>query len=143
MDKAKSLVDNKGASGPLHVNNVQSPRGLNGLVVVAANGSCSGSNAFGLSTGPSSSTPEMHHLQRGEEECNGSPAKRCRLRRRTESVKRNRPPRRRQGDVPLCLSTLRLHLEHCDWSVSGGEKAPDKWAWLVLTNQRSNLLEEG
>uniref|UniRef100_A0A146ZP36 pantothenate kinase n=2 Tax=Cyprinodontoidei TaxID=8087 RepID=A0A146ZP36_FUNHE len=96
MDTAKSLVDKKGASGPFHVNNGQSPRGLNGLVVVAANGSCSGSNAFGSSTAPSSSSSgalEMHHLQRGEEkECNGSPAKRCRLRRRSESVKRNRPP---------------------------------------------------
>ncbi|KAM4599929.1 pantothenate kinase 1a isoform 1-T1 [Fundulus diaphanus] len=93
MDTAKSLVDKKGASGPFHVNNGQSPRGLNGLVVVAANGTCSGSNAFGSSTAPSSSgAHEMHHLQRGEEECNGSPAKRCRLRRRSESVKRNRPP---------------------------------------------------
>ncbi|MEQ2253126.1 hypothetical protein ILYODFUR_028983 [Ilyodon furcidens] len=108
MDKAKSLVDNKGASGPLHVNNVQSPRGLNGLVVVAANGSCSGSNAFGLSTGPSSSTPEMHHLQRGEEECNGSPAKRCRLRRRTESVKRNRP-RKLQKIESLLQSVIYCH----------------------------------
>ncbi|XP_054885687.1 pantothenate kinase 1a isoform X1 [Poeciliopsis prolifica] len=93
MDKAKSLVDKKGASGPFHVNNVQSPRGLNSLVVVAANGGCSTSNTFGSGTGPGSSTFEMHHLQRGEEkDCNGSPAKRSRLRRRTESVKRNRPP---------------------------------------------------
>lgn len=47
---------------------------------------------------------------------------------------------RRQGDVLLYSSTLRLHLENCDWSVSGGEKAPDKWAWLVSANQRSTLV---
>lgn len=24
----------------------------------------------------------------------------------------------------------------CDWPVPGGEKAPDKWAWLSSANQR-------
>eukprot|EP00064_Thunnus_orientalis_P018656 superscaffoldBa00004364_g18759 len=95
MDKAKSMMDKKGASGPFHVNNGQSQRGFHGHVVVAANGGCcSSSNAFGSGTGPNSGTLEnLHHLHRGDDaECNGSPAKRCRLRRRTESVRRNRPP---------------------------------------------------
>ncbi|XP_031171770.1 pantothenate kinase 1a isoform X2 [Sander lucioperca] len=89
MDKAKSMIDKKGASGPFHVNNGQSQRGFH------ANGSCCSSNTFGSSTGgPNSSTFEnMHHLHRGDDaECNGSPAKRCRLRRRTESLRRSRPP---------------------------------------------------
>ncbi|KAF6734464.1 Pantothenate kinase 1 [Oryzias melastigma] len=85
MDKAKSLVDKKGA-GPFHVNNGQSHRGFHGHVVVAANGSC----CSGLSSGPSGSSSN-HHCG-DEAECNGSPAKRSRLRRRTESVKRNRRP---------------------------------------------------
>ncbi|CAF97043.1 unnamed protein product [Tetraodon nigroviridis] len=45
---------------------------------------CSGSNSSTLET--------MPHLHRGDDvECNGSPAKRCRLRRRTESIRRSRP----------------------------------------------------
>lgn len=94
MDKAKSMMDKKGASGPFHVNNGQSQRGFHSHVAVAANGSCCSGSAFGSSSGgPNSSTLEnMHHLHRGEDaECNGSPAKRCRLRRRTESVRRSRP----------------------------------------------------
>ena len=104
MDKAKSMMDKKGASGPFHVNNGQSQRGCNGHVAVAANGGCCSGGGFGSSPGTSgggggggggggcSSFDSMHHLHRGEEaECNGSPAKRSRLRRRTESVRRNRP----------------------------------------------------
>lgn len=87
MDKAKSMMDKKGASGPFHINNGQSQRGFHGptVVVAAANGGCcSGSNGGTLEN--------LHHLHRGDDaECNGSPAKRCRLRRRTESVRRNRP----------------------------------------------------
>ncbi|TMS04461.1 Pantothenate kinase 1 [Larimichthys crocea] len=102
MDKAKSMMDKKGASGPFHVNN-----GFNGHV----SGSCCSSsgggggcnNAFGSSGGANNSNSSnnsgggtfenMHHLHRGDDaECNGSPAKRCRLRRRTESVRRSRPP---------------------------------------------------
>uniref|UniRef100_A0A8D3BCY9 Pantothenate kinase 3 n=1 Tax=Scophthalmus maximus TaxID=52904 RepID=A0A8D3BCY9_SCOMX len=104
MDQAKSMVDKKGASRPFHVNNGQSQRGVNGHVAVAANGSCcsggGGGSAFGSSTGPGGSSggggctfDSMHYLHRGDDaECNGSPAKRCRLRRRTESVRRSRPP---------------------------------------------------
>lgn len=91
MDKAKSMVDKKGASGPFHVSNGQSQRGFHGPVVVAANG---GGGAFGSGSGPNGSGAfdSVHHLHRGDDaECNGSPAKRCRLRRRTESVRRNRP----------------------------------------------------
>lgn len=90
MDKAKSAMDKNGFSGPYRVNSGQSQRGFHGHVAVAANGSCCGSNAFGLSSGANGgNTP---HLHRGDDaECNGSPAKRCRLRRRTESVRRSRP----------------------------------------------------
>lgn len=99
MDKAKSMVDKKGASGPFHVNNGQSQKVFHSHVMVATNGSCcssssSSSNAFGSSTVPSGSGTfeNMHHLHRGDDaECNGSPAKRCRLRRRTESVRKHRP----------------------------------------------------
>lgn len=103
MDKAKSLMDKKGASGPFHINNGQNQRGFH--VAVAANGSCcsSSSNAFALSTGPNSGTFEnMHHMHRGDDvECNGSPAKRCRLRRRTESVRRSRPRKCQPGKKHL------------------------------------------
>ncbi|XP_060943892.1 pantothenate kinase 1a isoform X1 [Limanda limanda] len=110
MDKAKSMMDKKGASGPFHVNTGQSQRGCNGHVAVAGNGGCCSGAGFGSSPGNSSSSSSsgggggggggcsssfdsMHLLHRGEEaECNGSPAKRCRLRRRTESVRRSRPP---------------------------------------------------
>lgn len=90
MDKAKSMMDKKGASGPFHVNNGQSQRAFHGHVAVAANGSCCSGSA-----GPNGGAFENmhHHLHRGgdDAECNGSPAKRCRLRRRTESVRRSRP----------------------------------------------------
>lgn len=96
MDKAKSMVDKKGASGPFHVNNGQSQKVFHSHVMVATNGSCcsSSSNAFGSSTVPSGSGTfeNMHHLHRGDDaECSGSPAKRCKLRRRTESVRKHRP----------------------------------------------------
>lgn len=115
MDKAKSMMDKKGASGPFHVNNGQSQRGFHGHVAVAANGSCCSSNAFGLSTGPNSSTVEnMHHVHRGDDaECNGSPAKRCRLRRRTESVRRSRPRKCQPvwGNTRLIATVTKL----CTW----------------------------
>lgn len=115
MDKAKSMMDKKGASGPFHVNNGQSQRGFHGHVAVAANGSCCSSNAFGLSTGPNSSTVEnMHHVHRGDDaECNGSPAKRCRLRRRTESVRRSRPRKCQpvRGNTRLIATVTKL----CTW----------------------------
>lgn len=117
MDKAKSMMDKKGASGPFHVNG-QSQRGFHGHVAVAANGSCCSSNIFGSGTGPNTGTFEtMHHLHRGDDaECNGSPAKRCRLRRRTESVRRSRPRKcqpasRKPG---LFDNNITLHtLFHC------------------------------
>lgn len=112
MDKAKSMIDKNGASGPFHVNNGQSQRGFH--VAVAANGSCCSSNAFGSSTGPNNSTFEnMHHLHRGDdEECNGSPAKRCRLRRRTESVRRSRPRKcqRAWGKSNLLATIVKLYI---------------------------------
>nr|XP_020457317.1 pantothenate kinase 1-like isoform X3 [Monopterus albus] len=92
MDKANSMVDKKGASGPFHVNNGQSQRGFHSHVVLAANGNV---NAYCSGTGANSSSAleTVHHLHRGDNaECNGSPAKRCRIRRRTESMRRNRPP---------------------------------------------------
>lgn len=49
----------------------------------------------------------------------------------------NLPGCRRQGDPLLFVWTLRLHLERCDWPAAGGEKAPDKWAWLCLANQQA------
>lgn len=90
MDKAKSMVDKKGASGPFHVSNGQSQRGFHGPAVVATNGGSSGGpNSSG---GGGGAFDGVHHLHRGDDaECNGSPAKRCRIRRRTESVRRNRP----------------------------------------------------
>ncbi|KAK7902106.1 hypothetical protein WMY93_018875 [Mugilogobius chulae] len=81
MDKAKSMMDKKGASGPFHVANGQNQRGFQSPTVVTANGACS------------SNGESLHQLHRGDEpDCSGSPAKRSRLRRRTESVRRNRPP---------------------------------------------------
>lgn len=114
MDKAKSMMDKKGASGPFHINYGQSQRGFHGHVAVAANGSCCSSNAFG---GPNSSTVEnMHHVHRGDDaECNGSPAKRCRLRRRTESVRRSRPrkcqPVLKNANV-IVTDCYRYNLKH-------------------------------
>ncbi|KAM4607845.1 pantothenate kinase 1a [Polymixia lowei] len=89
MDKAKSMMDKKGSSGPFHVNNGQSQRGFHGHAV--SNGGCN--NAFGPSGTNNTFEHNMHHLhQHDDAECNGSPAKRCRLRRRAESLRRNRPP---------------------------------------------------
>ncbi|XP_020776957.1 pantothenate kinase 1a isoform X1 [Boleophthalmus pectinirostris] len=87
MDKAKSMMDKKGASGPFHMANGQSQRGFQSPTIVTANGACSsGHNSH-------SNGDSMHHLHRGDEpDCTGSPAKRSRLRRRTESIRRNRPP---------------------------------------------------
>lgn len=99
MDQAKSMVDKNGAAGPFHVNNGQSQRGFH----VAANGSCcSGGTNNSTGGGGGTAFDGMHHLHRGEDaECNGSPAKRCRLRRRTESVRRHRP---RKCSCPRLLS---------------------------------------
>lgn len=45
-----------------------------------------------------------------------------------------------QGDPLLCLLTLGSRWPRRDSSVPGGEKAPDKWVWLVLSNQSSPLV---
>ncbi|XP_057703377.1 pantothenate kinase 1a isoform X2 [Corythoichthys intestinalis] len=90
MDKAKSLLDKKGASGPLRVNNCPSLRSYNGHVY-----GCGGHGSTLVSPGSTSAgqSENNHHTNRGEDiECNGSPAKKSRLRRRTESMKRHRPP---------------------------------------------------
>ncbi|KTG39575.1 hypothetical protein cypCar_00005711 [Cyprinus carpio] len=73
MDKAKSVMDQKG-SGPCCTNGMHKP-----LRRQLSNGSCS----------PFSPTDDDHHH---DPQTNGSPAKRCRLRRRMESVRKNRPP---------------------------------------------------
>ncbi|XP_049592788.1 pantothenate kinase 1a isoform X1 [Syngnathus scovelli] len=80
MDKAKSVMDKKGASGPFCVSNGPSQRSYNGHI----NSSTSSS---------SGQYDNNRHMHRGEKvECNGSPAKKSRLRRRTESMRRHRPP---------------------------------------------------
>ncbi|KAM3863405.1 pantothenate kinase 3-like [Diretmus argenteus] len=92
MDKAKSMIDKKGASGPFHVNNGQSQR----VFHVGGGGGCSGNNAAFISSSGPNNIHHHHHLHqhRGgdETDCSCSPAKRCRLRRRTESSRRSRPP---------------------------------------------------
>ncbi|XP_076016406.1 pantothenate kinase 1a isoform X1 [Genypterus blacodes] len=91
MDKAKSMMEKKGAAGPFHINNGQSQRGFHSAV--AANGGCCSAGANGSTSAGTGTLENMHHLHRGEDvECNGSPAKRSRLRRRTESARRHRPP---------------------------------------------------
>ncbi|TRY77557.1 hypothetical protein DNTS_001968 [Danionella cerebrum] len=76
MDKAKSVMDQNG-SGAGHTNGLHKP-----VRRQLSNGSCVQFSA----------TDDNHpHLQT-EPQINGSPAKRCRLRRRLESARRNRPP---------------------------------------------------
>nr|XP_029511468.1 pantothenate kinase 1-like [Oncorhynchus nerka] len=87
MDKAKSIIGKKG-SGSCHANGLQrefhSQANIGGCNAYKSSGNCSGD---------SSNIEHFHHLQPDHVEANGSsPAKRCRLRRRVESVKRNRPP---------------------------------------------------
>lgn len=122
-------MDKKGASGPFHVTNGQA---------FHANGSCCSGSTFSSSSssGPnSSSSPSsssssgsfeasMHHLHRGEDaECNGSPAKRCRLRKRTESVRRSRP---RKCQTVWGHSTIIMFA--CSDICSGGGRK----RWCVL-----------
>ncbi|XP_042161705.1 pantothenate kinase 3-like [Oncorhynchus tshawytscha] len=87
MDKAKSIIGKKG-SGSCHANALQrefhSQANIGGCNAYKSSGNCSGD---------SSNIEHFNHLQPDHVEANGSsPAKRCRLRRRVESVKRNRPP---------------------------------------------------
>ncbi|XP_061545557.1 pantothenate kinase 3-like isoform X2 [Phycodurus eques] len=84
MDKAKSMVDKK---GPFRVNNGPSQRSYNGHI--------NGCGGLASTSSPSSSGQyeNSHYMNRGEDvACNGSPAKKSRLRRRTESMRRHRPP---------------------------------------------------
>ncbi|XDV43161.1 hypothetical protein PO909_011684 [Leuciscus waleckii] len=77
MDKAKSAMDQNG-SGPCYTNMHNKP-----IRRQLSNGSCS----------PYSPTDDnYHHLLNHDPQTNGSPAKRCRLWRRLESAKKNRPP---------------------------------------------------
>lgn len=41
---------------------------------------------------------------------------------------------------PLAYMNPRLHFVCCDWLVTGGEKAPDKWAWPASTNESPTLV---
>ncbi|XP_041715244.2 pantothenate kinase 3 [Coregonus clupeaformis] len=87
MDKAKSIIEKKG-SGSCYANGLR--RGFHSQ---ANNGGCNAYKSSGNCTGASSNVEHFHHLHTCDVEANGSPpAKRCRLRRRVESVKRNRPP---------------------------------------------------
>ncbi|XP_077437422.1 pantothenate kinase 1a isoform X1 [Vanacampus margaritifer] len=91
MDEGKSMVDKKGASGPFRTNYGPSQRSYNGHI----NGCGSNSGTLTSANAPTSSGQyeNNRHLHRGEDvECNGSPAKKSRLRRRTESTRRHRPP---------------------------------------------------
>lgn len=74
-------MDQKG-SGPCYSNGLQKSfraQLANSCNPYSPNGGCS-----------TNGTDNFHHL-RYDPETNGSPAKRCRLRRRVESVKKNRP----------------------------------------------------
>eukprot|EP00063_Salmo_salar_P038677 XP_014013512.1 PREDICTED: pantothenate kinase 1-like isoform X6 [Salmo salar] len=87
MDKAKSIIDKNG-SGSCYANGLQ--RGFHSQ---ASNGGCNAYNSSGNCSGGTSNVEHCHYLHTDDVEANGSsPAKRCRLRRRVESVKRNRPP---------------------------------------------------
>uniref|UniRef100_A0A4W5RWK4 pantothenate kinase n=1 Tax=Hucho hucho TaxID=62062 RepID=A0A4W5RWK4_9TELE len=87
MDEAKSMIDTKG-SGSCYANGLQ--RGFHSQ---ANNGGFNASNSSGNCSSGTSNVEHFHYLHTDDVEANGSsPAKRCRLRRRVESVKRNRPP---------------------------------------------------
>ncbi|XP_029558940.1 pantothenate kinase 1a isoform X5 [Salmo trutta] len=87
MDKAKSIIDKNG-SGSCYANGLQ--RGFHSQ---ASNGGCNAYNSSENCSGGTSNVEHCHYLHTDDVEANGSsPAKRCRLRRRVESVKRNRPP---------------------------------------------------
>ncbi|XP_031655284.1 pantothenate kinase 1a isoform X4 [Oncorhynchus kisutch] len=87
MDKGKSIIDKKG-SGSCYANGLQ--RGFHSQ---ASNGGCNAFNSSGNCSGGTSNVEHFHYLHTDDVEANGSsPAKRCRLRRRVESLKRNRPP---------------------------------------------------
>ncbi|XP_064780495.1 pantothenate kinase 1a isoform X6 [Oncorhynchus masou masou] len=87
MDKGKSIIDKKG-SGSCYANGLQ--RGFHSQ---ASNGGCNAYNSSGNCSGGTSNVEHFHYLHTDDVEANGSsPAKRCRLRRRVESLKRNRPP---------------------------------------------------
>ncbi|XP_029484746.1 pantothenate kinase 1a isoform X4 [Oncorhynchus nerka] len=87
MDTGKSIIDKKG-SGSCYANGLQ--RGFHSQ---ASNGGCNAFNSSGNCSGDTSNVEHFHYLHTDDVEANGSsPAKRCRLRRRVESLKRNRPP---------------------------------------------------
>ncbi|KAJ8264376.1 hypothetical protein GJAV_G00148440 [Gymnothorax javanicus] len=89
MDKGKSAAEQNGL-GICHANELQ-----NGFHPQQfSKGTCShGSNGSSSSTsrGSHSGIENFHHLHQDLQN-NGSPAKRCRLRRRMDSGKKNRPP---------------------------------------------------
>ncbi|XP_029621461.1 pantothenate kinase 3 isoform X1 [Salmo trutta] len=87
MDKAKSIIGRKG-SGSCPDNGLEKE-----FHSRAVTGGCNVYTSSGNCNGARSSIKHFHHLQTDHVEANGSsPAKRCRLRRRVDSVKRNRPP---------------------------------------------------
>ncbi|XP_023686767.1 pantothenate kinase 3 isoform X1 [Paramormyrops kingsleyae] len=90
MDQGKSVADQKGA-GFCFTNGLQNgfcaPQLSNGSV--GGHGSSGGGG--GGTSGNHSGIENFHHLHQDPQN-NGSPAKRCRLRRRMDSGKKNRPP---------------------------------------------------
>lgn len=88
MDKGKSVAEQNGL-GICHANGLQN--GFHSQPL--SNGTCAhgpnGSSGTG-SSGSHSGIENFHHLHQDLQN-NGSPAKRCRLRRRMDSGKKNRP----------------------------------------------------
>ena len=94
MDKAKSMIDKK---GHCYTNGLQ--RDLHAQV---NNGICSAYSSSANCSGDSSNIVS-ENLHPDDDQLNGSPAKRCRLRRRVESLKRNRPRKGILSNMWLCL----------------------------------------
>ncbi|KAL7873845.1 hypothetical protein AOLI_G00129160 [Acnodon oligacanthus] len=81
MDQAKSMMDQKGSPGPC------CPNGLH----KAFRSQLSNGGAHSPSGGSHDGYHHLHHDPQTNG-TNGSPAKRCRLRRRLDSLRKNRPP---------------------------------------------------
>ncbi|KAL7861419.1 hypothetical protein SRHO_G00128600 [Serrasalmus rhombeus] len=113
MDQAKSMMDQKGSSGPCCANGLHK----------AFRSQLSNGGSHSPSGGSHDGYHHLHHDPQTNG-TNGSPAKRCRLRRRLDSLRKNRPRGSQWPNVAQALPLITSFFRRIVVEASGPSQCP-------------------